>query len=1370
MPGYLLCSLVVRLGDELFMEDHRRTHAGSALQIAEDRAVYPVEEPPQPRTLVDIVLDTVAQYPDSIALEDKRQRVAYGELEDLIESHVQRLWDLGVGRGDRVGIRVPSGSIDLYVAILATLFAGAAYVPVDWDDPDERANTVWEEAGVAAIFGRDLELTRVNGVKTTDDIDSPRTRDDAWIIFTSGSTGKPKGVAITHRSAAALVDAEAKMYLQRRPLGPGDRVMAGLSVAFDASCEEMWLAWRHGATLVPAPRDIVRSGPDLGRWIIDHHITAVSTVPTLASLWPREALDTVRLLIFGGEACPLELTRHLVRPGREVWNTYGPTETTVIASGAILTGEDPVRIGLPVLGWELTVVDAHGQPVAWGETGELIVGGVGLGRYLDPAKDAEMYAPLPALGWERAYRTGDVVRADKEGLVFAGRADDQVKVSGRRLELGEIDDHMSRVPGVRAGACAVHPTPGGGSVIAGYLVPESDGSVDLAHARVWLSERLPGQLVPALCLMDELPLKTSGKVDRKALPWPLPNSGGQDEPALDPDLVWLAELWADQLGPLPFTADSDFFALGGSSVGVARLVSALRQTHPDTEIARIYSDPTLRGMADYLATLEASTETKRDPARMPGWTGWVQGAFLVGLNVINGLRYVMGSLIVVWVLSVVVDAAWVPRPPFWPIFLGWLVMFSLPGRVLVGAAAVRVLNAGLTPGQYPRGGLTHLRIWAAERLVVFNKYEVLLGTPMARTLHRLFGNTVGHRASINALPPVTGLVTIGDGATLEQETDIAGYWLDGDTLHVGAIVIGAHSRLGTRTLVDPGTRVGEWAEVLPGSHATGTVPDGELWGGSPMKHLGTAGQTWPEVSPHDVPGLGAWGRVRAHLAYTGGVALIGLLPILAIIPGSVLALIEIIFMQRYQDVFSFLALWVPVFTVLTAATWLLLVAGCIRLVADMITPGYFPHTGKVAWATWFTEMLLQRTLISTYPIYASCATPLFMRLLGVKVGRNVEISTMESIPHLTSLKDGSFLADHSLVASHRSGFGWLNVGTSVIGERTFVGNSAIVGPDRDLPPDALVAVLSSAPHQAPAGSSWLGRNAEPIARAQANADDDVTFQPPRRLKAARAFVEMFRVVPAMVSAWLDLLIVVTLTTIYMTHGQGLSGVLYTFLWSGPVLIAASTLACLIPVLVKWALMGRFRAGERPLFSSFVWRNELADVFAESLAVPSLIRLSIGSPMFNMWTRLMGAKVGRGVWCETWWLPEFDLVRLEDGVSVNRGTVLQTHLFHDRIMRLEPVTMKRGSTLGPNSFVLPGATLEERSTVGPGSLVMRQETVPADGNWGGNPIRHLEAGDQAISSQVAPGPPVVGSSVPIYPVPTTRQESETHTARTEEAMQ
>ncbi|KIM17679.1 amino acid adenylation protein, partial [Rhodococcus erythropolis] len=220
----------------------------------------------------------------------------------------------------------------------------------------------------------------------------PEPEDDAWIIFTSGSTGTPKGVAVTHLNAAAFVDAEARMFLQDEPIGPGDRVLAGLSVAFDASCEEMWLAWRHGACLVPAPRSLVRSGMDLGPWLVSRDVSIVSTVPTLASLWPAEALEAVRLLIFGGEACPPELAERLAVEGREVWNTYGPTEATVVACGALMDGKSPVSIGLPLDGWDLAVVDAQSNPVAVGEVGELVIGGVGLARYLDPAKDAEKYA------------------------------------------------------------------------------------------------------------------------------------------------------------------------------------------------------------------------------------------------------------------------------------------------------------------------------------------------------------------------------------------------------------------------------------------------------------------------------------------------------------------------------------------------------------------------------------------------------------------------------------------------------------------------------------------------------------------------------------------------------------------------------------------------------------------------------------------------------------------------------------------------------------------------------------------------------------------------------------------------------------------
>jgi len=253
----------------------------------------------RPRTLIDVLYDTAACFPEAAAIDDGTVQLTYSELISDIEASVAWLAARGIGRGDRIGIRMPSGSFALYEAILATLAAGAAYVPVDADDPDERAEVVFTEANVVAVV-TEAGMTRGPGSSRGWRAEAPLLRDDAWIIFTSGSTGTPKGVAVTHRSAAAFVDAEARTFLRDNPIGPGDRVLAGLSVAFDASCEEMWLAWRHGACLVPAPRSLVRSGMDLGPWLVSRDVTVVSTVPTLAALWPAEALEAVRLLIFGG--------------------------------------------------------------------------------------------------------------------------------------------------------------------------------------------------------------------------------------------------------------------------------------------------------------------------------------------------------------------------------------------------------------------------------------------------------------------------------------------------------------------------------------------------------------------------------------------------------------------------------------------------------------------------------------------------------------------------------------------------------------------------------------------------------------------------------------------------------------------------------------------------------------------------------------------------------------------------------------------------------------------------------------------------------------------------------------------------------------
>lgn len=791
-----------------------------------------------PRTLVDVFDASVRSYPDELALDDGTTRLTYRALAVEVERLRRRLAAAGVGLGDRVGVRVPSGTNDLYVAILAVLAAGAAYVPVDAEDPDERAELVFGEAEVRAVLGAGHELT-VHGSGTAPAA-RPGIEHDAWIIFTSGSTGKPKGVAVSHRSAAAFVDAEAALFLTDDPIGPGDRVMAGLSVAFDASCEEMWLAWRYGACLVPVPRSQVRSGADLGPWLVEQEITVVSTVPTLAALWEPETLNDVRLLIFGGEACPPELTQRLVTEGREVWNTYGPTEATVVACASLMSGAEPIRIGLPLDGWELAVVDEAGDPVPMGASGQLVIGGVGLARYLDAEKDAEKYAPLKSLGWERAYRSGDLVKAEPEGLVFLGRADEQIKLGGRRIELGEVDAALQALPGVAGAAAAVRTARSGNQLLVGYVVTQ-DGW-DHATAVERLRAELPAALVPLLAPVDDLPTRTSGKVDRNALPWPLAelDTGGPAEELYGTE-AWLAEQWAEVLGIPVSSARDDFFAIGGSSLAAAQLTTRLRTRYPSAAVLDIYQQPTLRKLARHLERSAQDDGAARVIAPVPVRAQVIQLLVLVPLFTLMGLRW----LVPLAALGNLLPYSWLPSASWWLVGAGALLLFSPPGRLAIAAGGARLLLRGLRPGRHPRGGSVHLRLWTAERLAEFTGATSLTGSWLERYA-RALGAKIGPDVDLHSLPPVTGMLKLGRGAAVESEVDLSGWWLDGDRLEIGQVKVGAHAVVGTRSMLFPGARVGKRAEVAPGSAVTGQIPTGQRWAGAPAVKLGKAKRNWPK--------------------------------------------------------------------------------------------------------------------------------------------------------------------------------------------------------------------------------------------------------------------------------------------------------------------------------------------------------------------------------------------------------------------------------------------------------------------------------------------------------------------------------------------
>ncbi|WP_159775667.1 Pls/PosA family non-ribosomal peptide synthetase [Streptomyces sp. HM190] len=1268
---------------------------GEPAEVLDGPARFSAGPAASPRTLVDVFEASVRSFPDEPALDDGTRRLTYRALAMEVERLRRRLGAAGVGLGDRVGVRVPSGTNDLYVAILAVLAAGAAYVPVDAEDPDERAELVFGEAGVRAVVGARHELT-VHGVSGSPAA-RPGVEHDAWIIFTSGSTGRPKGVAVSHRSAAAFVDAEAELFLAEEPIGPGDRVMAGLSVAFDASCEEMWLAWRYGACLVPVPRAQVRSGADLGPWLVEQEISVVSTVPTLAALWEPETLDDVRLLIFGGEACPPELAQRLVTEGREVWNTYGPTEATVVACASLMNGAEPVRIGLPLNGWELAVVDEAGEPVPMGGSGQLVIGGVGLARYLDPEKDAEKYAPLPSLGWERAYRSGDLVRAEPQGLVFLGRADEQIKLGGRRIELGEVDASLRGLPGVAGAAAAVRTARSGNQLLVGYVVTQ-DGW-DRAAAVERLRAELPAALVPLLAQVGDLPTRTSGKVDRDALPWPLPELDGGPAEQLYGTEAWLAEQWAEVLGAPVGGADDDFFAIGGGSLAAAQLTTRLRSRYPSVAVLDVYQRPTLRKLARYLEESAQGDGARRAVVPVPVRARVLQLLLLVPLFTLLGLRWVVPLAALGNLLG---SYAWLPTAPWWAVVAGALVLFTPPGRLAVAAGGARLLLRGVRPGRYARGGSVHLRLWAAERLAEFSGATSLTGVWLERYA-RALGAKVGAEVDLHTLPPVTGLLKLGRGAAVESEVDLSGYWLDGDRLEIGAVKVGAGAVVGTRSMLLPGARVGKRAEVAPGSAVAGQIPTGQRWAGAPAVKLGRAKRNWPKERPRRGPvwraAYGATGVGLTALPVLAGVAALMVLA-LFVAPGAGLG----------RAVRGAAVGLVPA-TLAFGAAYALLLLVAVRVLSLGLREGTHPTHSRVGWQAWTVTQLMDRSRETLFPLYAGLVTPVWLRLLGMRIGKGAEVSTVLALPSLTTVGDGAFLADDTLTAPYELGGGWMRIGRAEIGRRAFLGNSGMTAPGRSVPEGGLVGVLSATPKKAKKGSSYLGLPPMKLPRAAAAGDQSRTYEPAARLLWARALVELCRIVPVFCSAGLALLTVAVLSAL---GGWG-------WLLGGPVLLGAGAVGCALSVVAKWLLVGRHRGGEHPLWSGFVWRNELADTFVEVVAVPWLAGSVPGTPLMNVWLRGLGARIGRGVWVESYWLPETDLVTLGDGATVNRGCVLQTHLFHDRILRTDTVELREGATLGPGGIVLPGSVVGARTTLGPASLVMAAESVPDDTRWLGNPI-------------------------------------------------
>jgi amino acid adenylation domain-containing protein len=571
----------------------------------------------------ELVMQQVQRSADAPALASERHQLTYRQLDQRSNGIARRLRLLGAGPGRCVAVCMERAA-DLPVALLGILKAGAYYVPLDLQDAPQRLESILDECRPAAVIADPsfppLHTQEAVAVMHLDDVpevsafDDPREKGltpdhPAYMIYTSGTTGKPKGVAISHRSLVNLLHSIARE--------PGftsrDRMLGVAPISFDIATMDMFLPLVSGGTLVVADRFAAGDPNRLSEMLERFEITVLQATPVTWRLLTASGWQGKRDLkmISGGEALPRDLANQLLPLGEELWNCYGPTETTIWSAVLKIQSEPgAVTVGPPIANTTLYVLDETGRLLPPGVPGELYIGGIGLSSgYVDrPQITRERFLPDPysQVPGARMFKTGDLVRlVNKQEFEFFGRLDQQVKLRGYRIELGEIEAALRSFPGIENAAAALRDNGLGEPYLVAFVTATSQ-QPDLRRLRDHLSQLLPSYMVPSrFVVLEAMPLTSSGKVDRKALPASNSLSGAraayQQPEGVKPQTELeerLLAIFREVLNTAEFGVTDNFFDYGGYSLLTVKLFTRIyRALHVSLPISLLFDAPTVRTLA-----------------------------------------------------------------------------------------------------------------------------------------------------------------------------------------------------------------------------------------------------------------------------------------------------------------------------------------------------------------------------------------------------------------------------------------------------------------------------------------------------------------------------------------------------------------------------------------------------------------------------------------------------------------------------------------------------------------------------------------------------------------------------------------------------
>ena len=991
----------------------------------------------------------------------------------------------------------------------------------------------------------------------------------------------------------------------------------------------------------------------------------------------------------------------------------------MIATCGRLRPDEPVTIGRPIPNYRVYILDGNGNAMPVGVAGEICLGGVGVARgYVgNPALTATKFVENPAHAADApiVYRTGDRGRYRETGdIEFLGRIDDQIKLRGFRIELGEIEAALLRRSGVAQATVVVRDDNPGERTLVAYVVARPGETLNELSLGSELRKELAPYMIPSsIVVLAALPLLTSGKIDRRSLP--KPETKHTLRPAARATNAIEARVcreWAALFHtPGEVSTDAHFFDhLGGHSLLAAQMVSSLRRdpAFGTLSVLDVYRHPTPASFAAHLARIvdAARPFVQHDvPAHGTSRHSLCSLAQLLGSYVLFAIHSLQ------WISPYFTYALLRARGDgllYALIGLVLVVVASNPATLLLAIAIKWIVIGRYRPGRYRLWGLYYLRWWLVDRMLAIAPVDQLVGTPLLVLFYRALGARIGDDVFLGGTNiGAADLIEIGRDSTVGVDASLETQAVENGMLVLAPVRVGERCTLGARAVMGACSAMEDDArlEGLALLPRGALVPAGQSWDGARLGSIVSA-------SPVERP---APATRRLFTALYACLALA--LPVLAL-PAMIPAFVAMSALERWSGGFWYL-LATPLCALSFAVALCLEIAALKWLVLGRTRAGRHPVVCALQVRRWIFDraMATSRDLLGA--LYATLFLNPWLRLLGVKLGDGAEVSTASDFaPDLLEIDDQAFIADCVALGAPRIERGTVTLARTRVGRRSFVGNSSLLQAGVTLDDDSLLGCMSTAPSLARRGSAWVGSPPLDLPKRQVNRSfaAESTYRPSRRLVAQRLAIELLRVTlpTTLVFAFTYMLVRSSLAIVASTSWLHLAAAL-------PALaFGCGALAALLVAALKWALVGRHRPGERPLWSSFVWRTELVTAVHENVVDPLWNVLLLGTPLAAWFFRALGAKFGRRVYLGTTQLTEYDLVEVGDEACLNADCTLQTHLFEDRVMKMSRVRIGAQCTVGAASIVLHDTTMEQGASLGPLSLLMKGETLPAGTRWAGSP--------------------------------------------------